>query len=138
MNSIMFFLIEKTSKESILRFRQLKKSNKLEIFRIQLEPELQVFAKPVKAKTPKDHLYWSILNLLVCFIFAIPALYFVIRSRKNFQEGELQLAFKNSKRARYCNVIADIIGFFAFMDLLLIQNAEKNGMCPINLFVFKK
>jgi hypothetical protein len=67
----------------------------------------------------------------------LPAIYFVFRSRKYSREGELELAFKNSKRACYCNIIADIIGFFALIDLLFLQNGEKNEMCPFNLFFFK-
>ena len=123
-----------------MRFRELKKrkSNIIENLRIQIEPELEILAKPAIKESPKDHLRWSIGNLLVCFFLAIPAIVFSYKSRKNLREGDIHSAAENSRKARNLNIISDIIGFFIFIDLILFENNRKEGMCPLSLLLHKE
>ena len=90
--------------------------------------------QPDKTKIHKDYLWWSIANLLVCFVLAIPAIIFSVRSRRNLGEEEYESAEKNSNRARYFNIIADLMGLIMLINLIFFSKENKNGMCSLKQF----
>ncbi|XP_077312535.1 uncharacterized protein LOC143933494 isoform X2 [Lithobates pipiens] len=62
----------------------------------------------ISSQTPpcRDHLAWSIVTLLYCFIFGIPALTYSIQTRSAIRHRNWQLAERKSRMSLRCNLSA--------------------------------
>jgi hypothetical protein len=73
-------------------------------------------------KKHDDYLLFSIFNLLCCFAcFGIPAVYYSVKSRKEFKKGFFDMATKNAKFAKKLNIAGFVVGAIIIVILILIQ-----------------
>jgi hypothetical protein len=86
-----------------------------------LKPELD---KPIKT-TINTYFVWSICNIISFLPFAIIALIFSILTIRNLKNQDFESATKNSTRAKYFNIFADITAISCFFLMLLLSN-ENN------------
>ncbi|XP_077312157.1 uncharacterized protein LOC143933077 [Lithobates pipiens] len=68
----------------------------------------------ISSPTPpcRDYLAWSIVTLLYCFIFGIPALIYSIQTRSAIRHRNWELAKRKSLKAGRCNMYALALTFY--------------------------
>lgn len=72
---------------------------------------------------PFDYLPWSIANIFLCVIIAMPALFFSIQTRDLKRAGDVKQAKLNSKRSLILNIVASIVGVLTIMLALILRFA---------------
>lgn len=72
---------------------------------------------------PSDYLPWSIANIFLCVLFALPALFFSIQTREMKKCGDTKQARSNSKRSLLFNIMASIIGVMTILLAILLRFA---------------
>lgn len=72
---------------------------------------------------PSDYLPWSIANIFLCVLFALPALFFSIQTREMKKSGDTKQARSNSKRSLLFNIMASIIGVMTILLAILLRFA---------------
>jgi hypothetical protein len=89
---------------------------------------------------PQDYLPWSIANIFICVIIAVPALFFSVQTRDMKKVGNLKKAKSNSKKSLILNIIASVVGLLTIMTIILlrfalyqliVQNDVKSQNVPI-------
>jgi hypothetical protein len=73
--------------------------------------------------SPSDYLPWSIANIFICVLFALPALFFSIQTREYMKSGELKKAKINSKRALIFNIVGSVVGIGTILLALILRFA---------------
>ncbi|RNA20154.1 dispanin subfamily A member 2b-like [Brachionus plicatilis] len=72
---------------------------------------------------PRDYLPWSIANIFICVIIAMPALFFSVQTRDHKKVGNLKKAKINSKRALVLNIIASVVGLLTILSAVILRFA---------------
>lgn len=72
---------------------------------------------------PSDYLPWSVANIFVCVIIAVPALFFSIQTRDLKRAGDVKKAKVNSRRSLILNIIASIIGLLTILLAVILRFA---------------
>lgn len=72
---------------------------------------------------PRDYLPWSIANIFICVIIAMPALFFSVQTRDHKKAGNLKKAKINSKRALVLNIIASVVGLLTILSAVILRFA---------------
>lgn len=72
---------------------------------------------------PLDYLPWSIANIFLCVIIAMPALFFSIQTRDFKRSGNIKKARVNSKRSLMLNITASVVGLLTIMLALILRFA---------------
>jgi hypothetical protein len=72
---------------------------------------------------PPDYIIWSILNIFVFVIIALPALFFSVQTRDMKRIGNYQKAKYYSKRALWLNIIGSTVGLLAITLALIFRFA---------------
>lgn len=83
-------------------------------------------ARPLRShnhNAPLDYLPWSIANIFLCAIIAMPALFFSIQTRDLKKAGDIKKARLNSKRSLILNILASVLGVVAIMLALILRFA---------------
>lgn len=83
-------------------------------------------ARPLRShhhNAPLDYLPWSIANIFLCVIIAMPALFFSIQTRDLKRAGDVKQARLNSKRSLVLNILASVIGILTIMLALILRFA---------------
>jgi len=70
-----------------------------------------------------DFLFWSVANIFICVIFALPALFFSVQTRDNKKAGNQVKARSYSKRALILNIFASTIGLLTISLALILRFA---------------
>ena len=73
--------------------------------------------------SPSDYLLWSILNIFICVLFAMPALFFSIQTREMKKIGEIKKAKQNSRRSLVFNIVASVVGILVIMLIIILRFA---------------
>jgi hypothetical protein len=90
---------------------------------IRVNPAAAVAANNNKNLKRKDHLFFSIFNLICWSTFlGIPALIFSIKAREQNQLGLFKQAEDNAKTAKKLNLIGLVVGLIDFTILVIIYN----------------
>lgn len=83
-------------------------------------------ARPLRShhhNAPFDYLPWSIANIFLCVIIAMPALFFSIQTRDLKRAGDVKQARLNSKRSLILNIVASVVGVLTIMLALILRFA---------------
>ena len=72
---------------------------------------------------PKDYLPWSIANIFICVIIALPALFFSVQTRDMKRMGNIKKAKANSKRSLILNIIASVVGLLTILLAVILRFA---------------
>jgi hypothetical protein len=72
---------------------------------------------------PNDYMIWSILNIFIFVILALPALFFSVQTRDMKRIGNYQKAKHYSKRALWLNILASALGLLAITLALIFRFA---------------
>jgi hypothetical protein len=72
---------------------------------------------------PQDYLPWSIVNIFLCIIIALPALFFSIQTRDMKRANNIKKAKMNSKRSLILNITASVIGLLTICSALILRFA---------------
>lgn len=70
-----------------------------------------------------DFLIWSIANIFICVIIALPALFFSVQTRDNKKGGYQKKAKTNSRRALVLNIIASTVGLCIILLAVILRFA---------------
>jgi len=70
-----------------------------------------------------DFLYWSVANIFICVIIALPALFFSVQTRDQKKSGNQVKARSYSKRALILNIFASVIGLLTITLALILRFA---------------
>lgn len=73
--------------------------------------------------SPQDYLPWSIANIFICVIIALPALFFSVQTRDLKRMGNIKKAKMNSRRSLILNIVASVIGLFTIVTALILRFA---------------
>jgi hypothetical protein len=73
--------------------------------------------------TPADYLPWSIANIFICVLFALPALFFSIQTREYLKTGDIKKAKENSKRSLIFNIVGSVVGVGTILLALILRFA---------------
>ena len=76
-----------------------------------------------KHNAPQDYLPWSIANIFICVIIALPALFFSVQTRDMKRAGNIKKAKVNSKRSLVLNIIASVTGLVIILTAVLLRFA---------------
>ena len=74
-------------------------------------------------KGPSDYLAWSVANIFICVIVAVPALFFSIQTRDMKRAGNVKKAKVNSRRSLILNIIASIVGLLTILLAVILRFA---------------
>ena len=72
---------------------------------------------------PKDYLPWSIANIFICVIIALPALFFSVQTRDMKRAGNIKKAKANSKRSLILNIVASVVGLLTILLAVILRFA---------------
>jgi hypothetical protein len=72
---------------------------------------------------PLDYLPWSVANIFICVIIALPALFFSVQTRDMKKIGNIKKAKVNSRRSLVLNIIASIIGLTTILAAIILRFA---------------
>lgn len=72
---------------------------------------------------PQDYLPWSIANIFICVILAMPALFFSVQTRDMKRAGNIKQAKINSKRSLVLNIIGSVLGLFTILLAVILRFA---------------
>lgn len=72
---------------------------------------------------PQDYLFWSIANVFIFVILALPALFFSVQTREMKKSGNIQKAKIYSKRSLILNIIASVLGLLAITLAVIFRFA---------------
>lgn len=72
---------------------------------------------------PRDYLPWSVVNIFICVLIAMPALYFSIQTREMKRAGNVKQAKRNSKRSLVLNIIASVLGLLIILLAIILRFA---------------
>ncbi|CAF0922806.1 unnamed protein product [Brachionus calyciflorus] len=72
---------------------------------------------------PRDYLPWSIANIFICAIVAMPALFFSVQTRDQKKIGNIKKAKVNSKRALILNIVASVVGLLTILLAVILRFA---------------
>lgn len=72
---------------------------------------------------PLDYLAWSVANIFICVIVALPALFFSVQTRDLNRAGNLKKAKVNSKRSLILNIIASVVGLLTILLAVILRFA---------------
>lgn len=72
---------------------------------------------------PSDYLAWSVVNIFINVLFAIPALFFSVQTRDAKKAGNINKAKVYSKRSLILNIIASSSGLIAITTAILLRFA---------------
>lgn len=72
---------------------------------------------------PKDYLPWSIANIFICVIIALPALFFSVQTRDMKRMGNIKKAKANSRRSLILNIVASIVGLLTILLAVILRFA---------------
>lgn len=70
-----------------------------------------------------DFLIWSVANIFICVIIALPALFFSVQTRDNKKGGYQKKAKSNSRRALILNIIASTVGLCIILLAVILRFA---------------
>lgn len=76
-----------------------------------------------KHNNVNDFLFWSVANIFICVVFALPALFFSVQTRDNKKAGNQLKAKSYSKRALILNIFASTIGLLTISLALIMRFA---------------
>ena len=72
---------------------------------------------------PKDYLPWSIANIFICVIIALPALFFSVQTRDMKRAGNIKKAKANSRRSLILNIVASVVGLLTILLAVILRFA---------------
>ena len=72
---------------------------------------------------PHDYLPWSVANIFICVIIALPALFYSVQTRDMKRIGNVKKAKVNSKRSLVLNIVASVVGLFTIVTALILRFA---------------
>lgn len=72
---------------------------------------------------PLDYLAWSVANIFICVIIALPALFFSVQTRDLNRAGLVKKAKVNSKRSLILNIIASVVGLLTILLAVILRFA---------------
>lgn len=72
---------------------------------------------------PKDYLPWSIANIFICVIIALPALFFSVQTRDMKRSGNVKKAKSNSKKSLILNIVASVVGLLTILTAVILRFA---------------
>lgn len=72
---------------------------------------------------PHDYLPWSVANIFICVIIALPALFYSVQTRDMKRMGNVKKAKVNSKRSLVLNIVASVVGLFTIVTALILRFA---------------
>ena len=90
---------------------------------------------------PQDFLFWSIANVFIFVILALPALFFSVQVREMKRMNNYEKAKHYSKRSLILNIIASVLGLLAItlaiifrfaLYHLFVQNDVQSQSVPLN------
>jgi hypothetical protein len=90
---------------------------------------------------PQDFLFWSIANVFIFVILALPALFFSVQVREMKRANNYEKAKYYSKRCLILNIIASVLGLLAItlaiifrfaLYHLFVQNDVQSQSVPLN------
>ena len=87
-----------------------------------------------------DQLNWSIINLLCCTVFGLPALISSLKARELYRKGNLEEAYAKAKYAKTLNFYGFCIGltlFFIVIGFSSAAIAEKSEVCKFFSLMIK-
>ncbi len=92
---------------------------------IYVPPYLLNNARPSRHNhnEPFDYLPWSIVNIFICVIIALPALFFSVQTRDMKRSGNIKKAKLNSKRSLILNIIASVVGLLTILLAVILRFA---------------
>lgn len=92
---------------------------------IYVPPYLLNNARPSRANRnePFDYLPWSIANIFICVIIALPALFFSVQTRDMKRSGNIKKAKLNSRRSLILNIVASIVGLLTILLAVILRFA---------------
>lgn len=92
---------------------------------IYVPPYLLNNARPTRHNhnEPFDYLPWSIANIFICVIIALPALFFSVQTRDMKRSGNIKKAKLNSKRSLILNIIASVVGLLTILLAVILRFA---------------
>jgi hypothetical protein len=94
-----------------------------------------------KHQGPQDYLIWSIVNVFIFFILALPALFFSVQVREMKRINNYEKAKYYSKRCLILNIVGSVMGLlgitlaiiFRFaLYHLFVQNDVQSQNVPLN------
>ena len=72
---------------------------------------------------PLDYLPWSVANIFICVIIALPALFFSVQTRDLNRAGNVKKAKVNSNRSLILNIIASVVGLLTILLAVILRFA---------------
>lgn len=72
---------------------------------------------------PYDYLPWSIANIFICVIIALPALFFSVQTRDMKRIGNVKKAKVNSRRSLILNIVASVVGLLTILLAVILRFA---------------
>lgn len=72
---------------------------------------------------PLDYLPWSVANIFICVIIALPALFFSVQTRDLNRAGNVKKAKINSKRSLILNIVASVVGLLTILLAVILRFA---------------
>ena len=72
---------------------------------------------------PLDYLAWSVANIFICVIIALPALFFSVQTRDLNRAGNVKKAKVNSRRSLVLNIIASVVGLLTILLAVILRFA---------------
>ena len=72
---------------------------------------------------PLDYLAWSVANIFICVIIALPALFFSVQTRDLNRAGNVKKAKVNSRRSLILNIVASVVGLLTILLAVILRFA---------------
>jgi len=82
---------------------------------------------------PQDYLIWSIMNIFINVIVALPALFFSVQTRDMKEIGNYQKAKYYSKRSLILNIVASVTGLIGITLAILFRFALYHLFVQIDI-----
>ncbi len=68
---------------------------------------------------PANHLVWSIIAIILCWPFGIPAIINATKVNKAYEAGQLAEAEQHSKAAKKWSLVATILGGISYVIYII-------------------